>query len=113
MERRVVVSAPGACSTSTVHGQSLLVTVVSLHPLSQGSDPSQISAAIHRLFTGTLGLPKETAKCRGGAQSCHTDTTNTLYSPGGHRSNALVLQVQQPGHSSFLMPPRALVGKYK
>lgn len=54
-ERRVVVSAQAASSTSTAHGQPLLGTTVSGHLLSQGSDPSQIPAGVHGLSTGLSG----------------------------------------------------------
>lgn len=59
------------------------------------------------------GFPRRLPSAKGGHNACHTGTTNTFLSPGGHRSNALVLQVQQPGHSNFLILPRALVGTYK
>lgn len=100
MERTVLVSAGTPSSSSTALGISAGDRCV--HLLSQGSDPSHISAAIQALFTALLGASQEPDKCKGRAQCLSHSTTNALFSPGGHRSHALVLQVQQPGHSSFL-----------
>lgn len=97
--------------------QPLLVTTVPVHLLSDDSDPFQISAAIHGFSTCLSGASQgdyERDKVqREGKMPVTQAPQKHFCPPGGHRSNVLILQVQQPGHSNFLLLPRVLAGKYK
>lgn len=113
-----------ASFTITAYVQPLLVTTVSVYLLSEDSDPLQISAAIHGFSPCLSGAPQgdderdnTDRQVQREGKTPITQASQKWFCPcvplQGHRSNVLILQVQQLGHSNFLLLPHVLVGKYK
>lgn len=117
MHREDGEESGGVCTNSQLHQHYTWAVSAGDCCVWASTVPRQIPHKSLQLFMdyslASWGLPKETAKCKGRAQCLSHRHHKYTFSPGVHWLNALVVQVQQPGHSSFLMLPRVLVGKYK